>query len=55
MRQLQRKIDRARGMRQRTDRNKIDSGGGDLPHVAQVHSAARLELHLAFSDRDRFA
>src|SRR3954451_6755907 len=52
MRQLERQIDCRRRVSQRADRNIIDAGRGDAPHVLQVNPAARLEFYFPFSSRD---
>src|SRR5262245_40257410 len=55
MSKFERKIDRARGMGQCPDGDEVNTRGGDLAHVPQVHSSAGFKFYLAFSDRDRFA
>src|SRR3954471_13074901 len=55
MRQLERKIDRARGVGERPDRDVVDTARRDLPDVFDVYAAARLELHiLLFPERNSF-
>jgi hypothetical protein len=53
MGELEGKIDRTRGVGQRPNGDKVDTGGGDLPYVPQVYSSAGFEFHLSFSDRER--
>src|SRR3954452_7697396 len=52
MGQLKGQIDCPRRMSQRTDRNIIDPGRSDAPHVFQVNAAARFEFYFPFSGRD---
>jgi len=42
-------------MRERTNRDVIDAGGGNAPDVFQINAAACLKFHSVFSQRDCFA
>src|SRR5687767_10859567 len=55
MREVQRHVDRARGVGKRADGNVVNAGSRNSPDSFERNAAACLELYLALSGRDRFA